>query len=113
MKTTLTALVLAVALVSCEKEPSDMQDVTIEVTSITTTTATITGQYNGSGIVLEQGFEYRASDWPLGKTAPVDATFSRSLIMLQPSTTYFIRAFVLMECLRVYSEEVEFNTLER
>ena len=110
MKTTILAMVLAIALTSCEKEP--MQQVTVTVTNITTTTATVRGEATGYGIPIEQGFEYRASDWPLGKTAPVDATFTRDLTMLQPGTTYFVRAFILVKCTRVYSGEVEFNTLQ-
>ena len=111
MKTTLTALVLALALVSCEKEP--IESVTVTVTNITTTQATVTGESTGYGEPIEQGFEFRAADWPLGKTAPVDATFSRELTMLAPGTTYFVRAFIQVQCMRVYSGEGEFNTLER
>ena len=112
MKTTLTALVLALALVSCEKEPIE-QSVTVTVTNITTTSAEVRGDVTGYGIPIEQGFEYRASDWPLGKTAPVDETFARDLTMLQPGTTYFVRAFIQVQCMRVYSLEVEFNTLQQ
>lgn len=90
---------------------------TSTATSITTTSASITGNitFTGPGTIAERGICYNTFTAPTidgpniitGDTNP----FTASLTGLQPNSTYYARAYVIYDGSPIYGNQVAFVTL--
>ena len=90
--------------VRCIKNPHQMKPtvITVEVDSVMSATATVTGKvsYNGGALVTERGFCWSASTTPtIADNHSVDGSgngeFTGLLSGLESNTTYYVRAYAM------------------
>ena len=105
--------------VRCIKNPHQMKPtvITVEVDSVMSATATVTGKvsYNGGALVTERGFCWSASTTPtIADNHSVDGSgngeFTGLLSGLESNTTYYVRAYAMNSEGVAYGSRLKFHT---
>lgn len=110
-----TFLILVITVTSCAKDSEvlpRLNTITATDADINSTSAILKGEFLSVGNmkILEYGFEYSRSIYfttPQTKvltTTPVTGTFQIELTNLEPKTTYYYKAFALINTANVYSQ---------